>query len=252
MFDAHLVARGLPDEDLETLHVFGVTQALVPTREAEGGSTAQAVRAQWEDVLEVQLPRLSRHAITGWAALGVPAASLPARGLRELLNALPEALAHPRAVAVGALSLGKAAPAEEEALLAQLDLAARFARPALVLAGAAGRAESVRKLLVVVRKAKLAPRRVLIDGCDAKTVGAVRALGFHAGLCLHPDFLSPERAAGLVARLGAEQLVMSTRAGQGAGDLLALPRAAHLLGKAGLSRAVVDRVTRANAAALFG
>lgn len=252
MFDAHLVPRGLSEEDLETLHVFGVTQALVPTRELEGGSSAAALRKEFENVLEKQLPRLARHGISGHAGIGIPAASLPARGLRELLNALPEVLAHPRAVAVGALGLWKGTPAEEEALLAQLAIAARFARPALVSALARGGVERVRKLLVCVRKAPLPPARVLIDGCDAATVGAVRALGFNAGLSLHPDFLTAERAVKLVARLGAEQVILGSRAGESAGDLLALPRAAHLLGKAGLSRAVVDRVTRANAAALFG
>jgi uncharacterized protein len=251
LFDAHLVARGLAEEDLETLHVFGVTQALVPTRELEGGSTAAALRREFEDILEKQLPRLARHGITAYAGIGIPAASLPARGLRELLNALPEVLGHPRAVAVGALGLGRGTPAEEEALLAQLAIAARFGRPALVSAVAQGGAERVRKLLVSVRKAQLGPARVLIDGCDGSTVGAVRALGFHAGLSLHPDFLTAERAAKLVARLGAEHVILGSRAGESASDLLALPRAAHLLGKAGLSRAVVDRVTRANAAALF-
>lgn len=251
MFDAHLVARGLPEEDLETLHVFGVTQALVPTRELPGGATASALRKEFDDVLERQLPRLARHGISAFAAIGVPAASLPPKGLRELLNALPEVLAHPRAVAVGAVGLWRGTPAEEEALLSQLAIAARFGRPALVAAVAAGGPERVRRLLVVLRKAALPPARVLLDGCDAATVGAVRALGFHAGLSLHPDYLRPERAAKLVARMGAEQLVLSSRAGESAGDLLALPRAAHLLAKAGLSRAVVDRVTRANAAALF-
>jgi uncharacterized protein len=251
MFDAHLLARALPEEDLETLHVFGVTQALVPTRELQGATSAAALRKAFDDLLEVQLPRLSRHGITGYAAIGIPATSLPPRGLRELLTALPEILAHPRAVAMGALGLNKGTPAEEEALLAQLSIAARFNRPAVVAAVARGGAERVRKLLVVLRKSQLPPGKILIDGCDGSTVGAVRALGFHAGLSLHPDFLTAERAAKLVARLGAEQLVLSSRAGESAGDLLALPRAVHLMGKAGLSRAVVDRVSRANATALF-
>jgi predicted metal-dependent TIM-barrel fold hydrolase len=252
MFDAHLVARGLPEEDLETLHVFGVTQALLPTRALFGNATAAALRKAFDDLLEVQVPRLAHHGITGYAAIGIPAASLPARGLRELLNALPEVLAHPKAVAVGALSLLHGGPAEEDALLAQLSIAARFNRPALVTPTAKGGADRVRKLLVVLRKAQLPPSKIVIDGCDASTVGAVKALGFHAGLSLHPDFLTAERAAKLVARLGAEQLLLSSRAGESAADLLALPRAVHLLTKAGISRAVVDRVSRGNAAALFG
>ena len=42
--------------------------------------------------------------------------------------------------------------------------------------------------------------------------------------------------------------MLNTAIGDGASDLLALPRASHLLEKAGLSKRVIARVTDANAA----
>jgi predicted metal-dependent TIM-barrel fold hydrolase len=52
--------------------------------------------------------------------------------------------------------------------------------------------------------------------------------------------------------LGAEGIVLGSDAGQAGGDLLALPRAADRLAKAGLSDAVVRRVCGENALAFLG
>ena len=51
--------------------------------------------------------------------------------------------------------------------------------------------------------------------------------------------------------LGPEGIVLGSGAGDGAGDLLALPRAAARMLKAGLSSAVVRRVCGGNARALL-
>jgi len=56
----------------------------------------------------------------------------------------------------------------------------------------------------------------------------------------------------LVKQLGPERLVLSSAAGDGASELLAVSRAAHRLLGAGLSRRVVERVARENAATLLG
>ncbi len=78
-------------------------------------------------------------------------------------------------------------------------------------------------------------------------------------LC-HPIALSASGARGdaldeavrLVRSLGPEGVVLGSGAGDGAGDLLALPRAAGRLAKAGLSPAVIRRVCGGNARALLG
>ena len=68
-----------------------------------------------------------------------------------------------------------------------------------------------------------------------------------AGLTLHPEALKAERAVALVRRLGSERLVLNSDAGDGAGDILGMARAANLLAKARLSERVVRRVTHDNA-----
>jgi uncharacterized protein len=81
----------------------------------------------------------------------------------------------------------------------------------------------------------------------------IRACGYTAGLSLSAsgggDAL--DEAVRLVRSLGPEGLALGSGAGDGAGDLLAVPRAAARMAKAGLSPAVVRRVCGANARAVL-
>jgi len=110
---------------------------------------------------------------------------------------------------------------------------------------------TTRRVLQLLKDSQVEPSKILIDGATGRTVKLIRACGYTAGFTIHPDGTRAEEAVALVKKLGAEGLVLSTAAGAGATDLLGLARTAHLLQKAGLSRAVVSRVTFDNAAALL-
>ena len=85
------------------------------------------------------------------------------------------------------------------------------------------------------------PDRVLIDHVTAETFPLVRALGFWAGLTLQPDGLDAQSAAALLHKHGAENVVLTSDIGEGASDLLALPRTSEALRRAGLSAALAKR-----------
>jgi predicted metal-dependent TIM-barrel fold hydrolase len=94
-----------------------------------------------------------------------------------------------------------------------------------------------------------------VTGADARTVRAIRACGYLAGLSLSAGGGPQggvEAAVRIVAALGPEGLVLGSDAGLAGGDLLALARAADRLAKAGLSEAVVKRVCGGNALAFLG
>ena len=251
MFDARLYPAGLVDADLQTLRFFAVSHVLAVALPPAPPATAASISAQLNDLLQVQLPRLQREGLEAWAALGVSARALPRRGLSEVLAALPALLRHPRAKVIGPLELWRGGASEEEAFLAQLTLARRLRLAVWVATSNSPRETTTRRSLQLLKASKVEPARVLVDGATARTVKLIRACGYTAGLTIHPDGSTAEEAVALVKKLGAEGLALSTAAGEGATDLLGLARTAHLLEKAGLSRAVVSRVTFDNAAALL-
>jgi predicted metal-dependent TIM-barrel fold hydrolase len=197
--------------------------------------------------------RLRRAGLAGYAALGIPPRGIPARGLEALLAELPDALGRPEVAALGGVGLHQGTPLEERVLMRQLELARELRLPVLVAVPARGRERITRRTLALLRDCGLAPGQALLAGADERTVRAVRACGQLAGLSLShgagPDGV--DDAVRVVAALGPEGLVLGSDAGLSGGDLLALPRAADRLSRAGLSAAVVRRVCAANAVAFL-
>ncbi|HEX9050889.1 MAG TPA: TatD family hydrolase [Anaeromyxobacter sp.] len=253
MFDALLRAGGLRPPEIEDLRFFGVKGALVPSDDSAVPCTADAVRRGWDEVVAT-VRRLRRAGLAAWAALGVHPARIPPRGLEALLAELPDALGRPEVAALGLVGLAEGGELEERVLGRQLELARELRRP--VVAGTAWRRRerTTRRLLAVLRESEVEPGRVLVAGADARTVRAIRACGHLAALPLSGDGgqggIDP--AVRTVRSLGAEGIVLGSDAGQSGGDLLALPRAADRLERAGLSDAVVRRVCGENALAFLG
>lgn len=252
MFDPRIHPAALSDQDLETLQIFGVRGVVVVADATAHPATPDGLFAHFDELLNVELPRLERSGLRAWAALGVHPRVLPHRGFGQVLDALPHYFRGGRVVALGQLGLSRGDEREEEALLEQLALAERFNMAAIVSAPGLEKERLTRRLLAALERSPLPRARVLVDGAVGKTVRAIRELGYVAGLTLHPDHLTVEKAVALVRSLGAERLVLDTAAGDGASDILALGRAAHRLARAGLSARVIRRVTQDNAAALFG
>jgi predicted metal-dependent TIM-barrel fold hydrolase len=251
VFDLRVHPQALSDQDLETLTFFGVERVLLVADATIHPATPTAIFAHFEHLLSVELPRFERRGLRARVALGVHPAVVPRRGLSQVLETLPAYLREGKVAALGLLGLLRGGEAEEEALLAQLELAQTLGLPALVTTPHHDREAITRRLLRLLTEAPVKRSRVLIDGATGKTVRTIHALGFFTGLTLHPEHLSAERAVALVRAMGVERLVLDTGIGDGAADLLALPRAARLLTRAGLSRRVVERVTSANAAAFL-
>ena len=251
MFDARIYPAGLSDADLQTLRYFDVSHVLAMALPPAAPSTAASITAQLKDLVRVQLPRLQKQGLEAWAALGISPHAIPRRGLSEVLAELPALLEHPRAKAIGPLELWHGGEAEEEVFLEQLKLARRLRLPVWVTTSASRREVTTRRALQLLKASNVEASQVLVDGALGRTVKLIRACGYTASFTIHPDGTPAEEAVALIKKLGAEGLALSTAAGKGAADLLGVARTGHLLQKAGLSRAVVSRVTFDNAAALL-
>lgn len=246
IFDFHLLPQGLSQTDLESLRFFGVERALCFLG-ALAEPTPKRLRQGLERLSRRELPRLAKAGIHAYAALGIHPSNLPRRGLREVLAALPELFHGGKSVAIGPVGLLRGGEDEEEAFLEQVALARRLKLPVVVYTPESDKERHTKRLLSLLRTSGIAPGRVLVDHANGRTVRPILACGHWAGLTIHPDSLTGERAVALVRRHGPTRLLLDSGVGAGAGELLGLPRAAHLLAKGGLSPSVVARVTRVNA-----
>ena len=238
--DLHLHAEGLRDADLTTLSLFGLSAAVTCANDA-GATSAEELREHWDGLVSVQTARLKACGIRPFVALAVHPARIPWHGLDDLLHRLPRYFDDPRVAAIGEVGLEEGSSREEEVLLRQLELAAQLRKPVIAHTPAAGKLSVTKRLLAILRESKATPTKVLVDHVTLETFPLVRACGYRAGLTLQPGLLEAAEAAQLVSRNGADGLVLTSDAGEGASDLLALPRAAGSLRKAGLSFALIRR-----------
>ncbi len=239
--DLHLHADGISGEDLSTLTYFGLEAAVTCARDAGTGSASE-LRKHWDSLVQIETQRLKMAGIRPLVALGLHPARLPWHGVEELLRLLPHYFDDPRVVALGELGLHEGGEREEDVFARQLMIAARLRKPVIVHTPAEGKLARTRRLLALLQDSPLQPSRVLIDHVSEETFPLVRGFGCWAGLTLQPGGIEPTVAAALISRHGAQQLVLTSDIGEGATDLLALPKAAEALRKAGLTDELCRRV----------
>lgn len=249
--DLHLHAEGLPDEDLKTLAYFGLAAAVTCAHDP-GALTADELRHHWDELVNVQTMRLRACGIRPLVALALHPSRLPWHGVDDLLHRLPRYFDDSRVVALGELGLQAGGEREEEVLLRQLELAARIGKPAILHTPALEKRARTKRVLALVKEAKLDPARVLIDHVSAETYPLVRGMGCWAGLTIQPGSLDAEEAATILSRNGAADTALTSDLGEGASDLLALPRAAETLRRAGLSAELSGRVLLEGPLAFLG
>jgi len=175
-------------------------------------------------------------------ALAVHPARLPWHGVDELLQRLPHYFDDPHVVALGELGLDQGGEREEEIFSRQLELAARLRRPAIVHTPDREKPARTRRMLALLKDSPLDPSRVLVDHVSPETFALARGMGCWCGLTLQPGLFEAESAAGLISRHGAERIVLTSDIGEGATDLLALPKADEALKAAGLTAGLRRRV----------
>ena len=249
--DLHLHAEGLSDADLKTLSMFGLVAAVTCAHD-QPVSSAEELRRHWDELVTLQAQRLKAQNIRPLVALAVHPARIPWHGVDDLLHRLPRYFDDPRVVALGELGLQEGGEREEEILLRQLQLAAQLKKPAIVHTPEREKLQKTKRILALLKESKLDPGRVLVDHVSEETYPLVRGLGCWAGLTVQPESLDVRAAAALVSRNGAERTVLTSDLGEGASDLLALPRGAEELRAAGLSGKLSARVLLEGPLAFLG
>ena len=256
LFDCHVHADGLRDADLSTLARFGLEQVLVCAHDGAipraDKATARDWLAQFERLLTVEAARFRRHGLRPLFALGVHPTAAPWHGLEEVLQKLPVFLSEPAVVAIGVLGLRDLGVREHYVLRRQLELAAELRRPVVVAAPVRAPLRGLRALLDALRSTELPADRALIENVTPRGLALADACGHFVALEASSGRLTSQQIVAAVRANGGRRFVLTSHAGDGAADLLAVPSLASTLQDAGLSRSIVARIGRENALRFLG
>jgi predicted metal-dependent TIM-barrel fold hydrolase len=250
LIDGHVQAEGLRDVDLETLARFGLEQVLVCSH--DGGlprpdkPTVRDWLSHYERLLTFHAARFKRHGLRPLFALGIHPAAAPWIGLEELLHKLPLYLSDPAVVAVGALGLRHFDEQEAYVLRRQLELAVELRRPVLVSGPVREPTKGIRKLVALLKEVEMPPSQVLVEQPTRASLPLLRACGLFVALESSPGRLSVLDISRNIRAFGAERSVLTSHAGEGAANLLAVPMLVERLSEDGLSEAVIARLAREN------
>lgn len=251
LLDAQIHLGALSDQDLRDLRYFGVGGAVAVCGDDLPAGEGKDILAYLSRLLVEGSARLRAAGIAPFFAVGVPPGRIPDRGFEEVLSEIPALAELARVVAIGAIGLREGGEEEEEVFQRQLELASSLALPLVVATPAREKERLTRRTLALLKEHRVPAERVLVSGVTPRTLPLVRSRGHLATLLIHPSGIRAEEAVRLIGKHGSQGLVLASDLGSGPGDLVAMPRAVHLLARAGLSRVVARKVARENALAFF-
>jgi uncharacterized protein len=170
-----------------------------------------------------------------------------------VLAELPRYLRKDGVVAVGEVGYDSMTPAEDEALAAQLELAARNGLPALVHTPHRDKAAGLERTLAVLAESELAPERVVLDHLNEVTVERAKDSGCWLGFSVYPDTkMDEDRMVAVLQRYGPDRVLVNSAADWGKSDPLKTRRVADAMLAAGFTDDDVDRVLWRNPVAFYG
>jgi predicted metal-dependent TIM-barrel fold hydrolase len=170
-----------------------------------------------------------------------------------VLDLLPRYLAKDGVVAVGEVGYDSMTPEEDEAFVAQLELALEHDLPVLVHTPHRDKLEGTKRSLAVVAKAGLDPRRVLIDHNTELTVDVVAGTGCWMGFSIYPETKMDEaRMVRVLEAYGTDRMLVNSAADWGRSDPLKVARTVDAMRAAGFGEDEIDKVVWRNPIEFYG
>ena len=254
LFDPRVRAgAGARPADLQTLAFFGVQGVVLAPATAPPAADDREVLERLDSVTGRDRVRLQAAGLQAFALVGVHPCWASPRGMHKVVHRLPELLARPGVVGVGEIGLLKGTPPELDLLHRHLEAAADAGLPAVIhIAERPDRYSLARLALDAVLASPLPPDRVLLSATTPDLLELVTAAGARAGVTVGacPD----GRASGVsfLRDHGPDGLLVDGGVGEGAYDVLSLPKAAQDLLDAGWTDEDVHRVFVDNALNFYG
>jgi predicted metal-dependent TIM-barrel fold hydrolase len=170
----------------------------------------------------------------------------------EVMAILPRYLEKDGVVAVGEVGYDDQTPAEEKIFAAHFELAREHALPVLVHTPHRDKKRGTERTIALVKSLGFPEERVLIDHNNEETLPLVLATGCWAGHSIYPNTkMDEERMASLVAKYGAERIIVNSAADWGVSDPLKVPKTVAAMRARGIDEATIERIVWQNPVAFF-
>jgi predicted metal-dependent TIM-barrel fold hydrolase len=170
-----------------------------------------------------------------------------------VLELLPLYLEKEGVVAVGEIGYDDMTTAEEQCLIAQLELARAHDLPVLIHTPHRDKKRGTLRTLDVLRDLAFPPALALVDHNNEETIAAVLDAGCWAGHSIYPETKMDERRmVEIVKQYGAERILINSAADWGVSDPLKVPKTAELMRKEQIEESAIERICWDNPLAFFG
>ncbi|WP_048085417.1 TatD family hydrolase [Archaeoglobus veneficus] len=242
--DSHTHAYMLSGRDLELMGLSGVNTAVlcsfVPV-----AKYAETLMDHFTELDTVHRARLSEYGITAHIFVGIHPRCIPEEW-RRLLPIIGECIEAGKAKGIGEIGLEKANETEIEVLKEQLILAREYDVPVIVHIPMQNRAKITDKILSMANEVGMDLGKLVVDHTDDDTIDLINEANAVPGLSVKPGLLTPEKIATNIDKY-RNGLLNSDCASLTNTDPLAVPKTARHLMKAGIEKAIVERLSNRNA-----
>jgi predicted metal-dependent TIM-barrel fold hydrolase len=253
ILDPHIHMTSRTTEDYERMRAAGVAALVEPSFWLGQPRTSVGSFLDYFDTLLGWEPyRAAQYGIAHHCALALNPKEANDPRCTPVLAELPRYLDKDNVVAVGEVGYDALTPAEDTALAAQLELAARHGLPALVHTPHRDKAAGLDRTLAVLAESELAPERVLLDHLNETTVDRAADSGCWMAFSVYPDTKMDERrTVAVLRRHGLDRVLVNSAADWGRSDPLKTRRVGDAMLAAGFTEDDVDRVLWRNPVAFF-
>ena len=205
-------------------------------------------------ILEFETERAARFGIDHYAAIAVnPKESEDIDLVDEVLEGISDYLDHERCVALGEIGLNLNTENEIESFRRQLLMAEEREMPVIVHLPHVPKTEGARIIVDIIRAEGATEERILLDHNDEDSIEVSRGTDCYCGMTVYPySKLTPERVSEIIARHGAEKMIVSGSADWGVSDPVALAKVVGHLAETGHDETALRKLVRDNPMDLYG
>ena len=224
---AHMVSR--TTDDYQQMALTGCVAVTEPAFWAGWDrSTADGFEDYFRQLTEFEPNRAAQYRIQHytWMAMN-PKESEDRELSREVIKRIPKFLDRPSVLGIGEIGLNRVTRNEVATYTEQVELALEHRQLILIhTPHLEDKLKGTRISIDVLRRySKIEPGRVLVDHAEEHTVETILEHGYWAGLTLYPNTkVSPQRAADIIEKFGAERICVAGACDWGPSDPIAVPR----------------------------